>query len=166
MAKAGQPLQDEQLCVKKLQDDLDFREVRLEDLKHKQSAQEAKLQKYNCKFQDVKAYIIELAADASLALDHIKTLQKEIQDDHIVTAIKQESECNGELVTQLEDALDTTEQKMCADEKALTELQSRISTLEREHIMKNIPVVECHMLCKCCVFLQATQGPVEICALT
>ena len=104
----------------------------MEDLEHKRSAQEAKLQEYDCEFQDVKAYIMELVADAGLALDHIKALQKEIQDGRAVAAIKQESGRNGELVTQLEDALDTAEQKMSADEKALTKLRGRISTLEHE----------------------------------
>jgi myosin protein heavy chain len=81
---------------------------------------------------DARAYITELEADAGLALDHIEALQQEIQDDHAVAAIKQESERNGELVTQLEDALDAAEQKMRTDEEALTELRGRIATLERE----------------------------------
>ena len=105
----------------------------MKDLKHKWSAQEAKLQEYDRKFQDVKAYIMKLASDAGLALDHIEALQKEIQNDRAVTAIKQESEHNGELVTQLEDVLNATEQKMRTNEEALTKLQGRISTLECEH---------------------------------
>ena len=132
MAEADQRLQDEQLRAKKLQDDLDSREARLEDLEHKRSSQEAKLQECNRELQDAKAYITELEADAGLALDHIEALQQEIQDDRAVVAIKQESERNGELVAQLEDALDAAEQKMRADEEALTELRGRISTLERE----------------------------------
>jgi hypothetical protein len=128
MAEADQRLQDEQLRAKKLQDDLDSREARLEDLERKRSAQEAKLQELH----DAKAYITELEADAGLAIDHIEALQQEIQDDRAVAAIKQESERNGELVTQLEDALDAAEQKMRTDEEALTELRGRIATLERE----------------------------------
>ena len=132
MAEADQRLQDEQLRAKKLQDDLDSREVRLEDSERKQSAQESKLQECDRELQDAKAYITELEADAGLALDHIEALQQEIQDDRAIAAIKQESERNGELVTQLEDALDAAEQKMRADEDALTELRGRIATLERK----------------------------------
>ena len=132
MAEADQRLQDEQLRAKKLQDDMDSREARLEDLERKRSAQEAKLQECDRELQDAKAYITELEADAGLALDHIEALQHEIQDDCAVAAIKQESERNGELVTQLEDALDAAEQKMRADDEALTELRGRIATLERE----------------------------------
>ena len=132
MADADQRLQDEQLRAKKLQDELDSREARLEDSERKRSAQEAKLQECDRELQDAKAYITELEADAGLALDHIEALQQEIQDDHAIAAIKQESERNGELVTQLEDALDAAEQKMHADEDALTELRGRIATLERE----------------------------------
>jgi myosin protein heavy chain len=112
----------------------------LEDLERKRSAQEAKLQESDRELQDAKAYITELEADAGLALDHIEALQQEIQDagekvvvdDSAVAAIRQESERNIELVTQLEDALDAAEQKMRADEEALTDLRSRIATLERE----------------------------------
>ena len=132
IAEADQRLQDEQLRAKKLQDDMDSREVRLEDLERKRSAQEAKLRECDRELQDAKAYITELEADAGLALDHIEALQQEIQDDRAVAAIKQESERNGELVTQLEDALDAAEQKMRADDEALTELRGRIATLERE----------------------------------
>lgn len=132
MAEADQRLQDEQLRAKKLQGDLDSREVRLEDLERKRSTQEVKLQECDRELQDAKAYITELEADAGLALDHIEALQQEIQDDRAVDAIKQESERNRELVTQLEDALDAAEQKMRADEEVLTELRGRIATLERE----------------------------------
>ena len=132
MAEADQRLQDEQLRAKKLQDDLNSREARLEDLERKRSAQEAKLQECDRDLQDAKAYITELEADAGLALDHIEALQHEIQDDRTVAAIKQESDRNAELVTQLEDALDAAEQKMRADEETLTELRGRIATLERE----------------------------------
>ena len=132
MAEADQRLQDEQLRAKKLQNDLDSREARVEGLEHKRSAQEAKLQACDHELQDARAYITELEADAGLALDHIESLQQEIQDDSAVAAIKQESERNGELVAQLEDGLDAAEQKMRADEEALTELRGRIATLERE----------------------------------
>ena len=140
LAEADQHLQDEQLRAKKLQDDLDSKDSRLEDLERKRSAQEAKLQESNNEMQDAKAYITELEADAGLALDHIEALQQEIQDarekvimdDGAVAGIKQESERNLELVTQLEDALDAAEQKMRADGDVLTELRSRIATLERE----------------------------------
>ena len=132
MAEADQRLQDEQLRAKKLQDDLESREVRLEDLERKRSSQEAKWQECDRELQDAKAYITELEADAGLALDHIEALQQEIEDDRAVAAIKQESERNGELVTQLEDALDAAEQKMRTDEEALTDLRGRIATLERE----------------------------------
>ncbi len=132
IAEADQQLRDEQLRAKKLQDDLDSKDARLEDLEHKRSAQEDKLQECDRELQDAKAYIMELEADAGLALDHIEALQQEIQDGRAIAAIKQESERNGELVTQLGDALDAAEQKMRADEEALTELRSRIATLERE----------------------------------
>ncbi len=132
MAEADQRLQGEQLRAKKLQDDLDSKDAGLKDLERKRSAQEAKLQECVRELQDAKAYIMELETDAGLALDHIEALQQEIQDDRAVAAIKQESERNGELVTQLECALDAAEQKMRADEEALTELRSRIATLERE----------------------------------
>jgi chromosome segregation ATPase len=140
LAEADQHLQDEQLRAKSLQDDLDTKDSRLEDLGRKLSAQEAKLQDSSREMQDAKAYITELEADAGLALDHIEALQQEIQDagekvimdDGAVAAIKQESERNVELVTQLEDALNAAEQKMRADGDVLTELRSRIATLERE----------------------------------
>ena len=140
LAEADQLLHDEQLRAKKLQDDLDSRDTRLEDLEGKRSAQEAKLQESDRELQDAKAYITELEADAGLALDHIEALQLEIQDtnekaikdDSAFAMIKQESERNAELVTQLEDALDAAEQNMCADGEALTDLRSRIATLERE----------------------------------
>lgn len=132
MAEADQRLQDEQLRAKKLQGDLDSRDAMLEESERKRSAQEAKFQECDRELQDAKAYITELEADAGLALDHIEALQHEIQDEHSIAAIKQESERNGELVTQLEDALDAAEQKMRADEETLTELRGRIATLERE----------------------------------
>jgi DNA repair exonuclease SbcCD ATPase subunit len=58
--------------------------------------------------------------------------EKVIGDDSIVVKMKQESERNAELVTQLEAALDAAEQKMRADEEALAELRSKVTTFERE----------------------------------
>lgn len=140
IAKADQHLQDERLRSGKLQGDLDAKNTRLEDLERKHSGKEAKLQEVDRELQDAKAYITELEADAGLALDHIEALQQEIQeahekaigDDNAVAVIKQESERNAELATQLEEALDAAEQKMSADREALTELRSRVATLERE----------------------------------
>jgi chromosome segregation ATPase len=104
----------------------------LEDLERKRSSQEGKLRECDRELQDAKAYITELEADAGLALNHIEALQQEIQDDRAVAAIKQESDRNGELVTQLEDALDAAEQKMRTDEETLTNLRGRIATLKRK----------------------------------
>jgi len=140
MAKADQQLRNEQLRSGKLQDDLNVKNTTIEDLERKLSGQAAKLQESDHELQDAQAYITELEADAGLALDHIEALQQEVQearenaigDDSVVAKIKQESESNAELVTQLEDALDAAEQKMRADEEALSELRSRVAALERE----------------------------------
>jgi len=140
VAKAEQQLRNEQLRSGKLQDDLNVKNTTIEDLERKLSEQAAKLQESDRELQDAQAYITELEADAGLALDHIEALQQEVQearenaigDDSVVAKIKQESESNAELVTQLEDALDAAEQKMLADEEALSELRSRVAALERE----------------------------------
>ena len=140
IADADQNLRDEHLRSKKLQDDLKAKDVVLEDLERKLSGQRPKLQESDRELQDAKAYITELEADAGLAMDHIEALQQEILDAHekatgddgAIAKIKQESERNAELATQLEDALDAAEQKMRADEEALAELRNKVVTLERE----------------------------------
>jgi myosin protein heavy chain len=140
IAEADGHLQSEQLRSGKLQDDLGAKDSALEDLERELSGQATKLQACDRELQDAKVYITELEADAGLALDHIETLQQEIQeasekvlgDDNAVAKMKQESERNAELVTQLEAALDAAEQKMRADEEALAELRSKAATLERE----------------------------------
>jgi hypothetical protein len=140
MAEADQLLREEKSRSRKLQDDLEAKVTTLEDLKHKLSGQEVKLQESDRELQDARAYITELEADAGMALDHIEALQQEIQDAHdkaigddgAVAILKQEAEHNSELVKQLEDALDAAEQKMRADGETLAELRSRVATLERE----------------------------------
>ena len=140
VAEAEGRLRDEKLRSRKLQGDLEAKETALEDLGRKLSGQEVRLQERDRELQDAKDYITELETDAGVALDHIEGLQQEIQDAHdkavgddgAVAKLRQEAEHNNVLVKQLEDALDAAEQKMCADRDALSELRSRVATLDRE----------------------------------
>jgi len=140
IAEADGHLRSEQMRSGKLQDVLGTKDRALENLERELSGQATKLQACDCELQDAKVYITDLEADAGLALDHIEALQQEIQearenvleDDNSVAKMKQESERNAELVTQLDAALDAAEQKMRADEEALAELRSTAATLERE----------------------------------
>lgn len=137
IAEADGHLRSEQLRSGKLQDDLGAKDRALENLKRELSGQATKLQACDSELQDARVYITDLEADAGLAMDHIEALQQEIQearegDDNAVAKMKQEGERNAELVTQLEAALDAAEQKMRADEEALSELRSKAATLERE----------------------------------
>ncbi|KAI9440630.1 hypothetical protein H4582DRAFT_1938265 [Lactarius indigo] len=139
VAEVDHRLQDEQSRARKLQDDLEVKDARLEDLERKLSEQEANLQECEHELQDAKAYITELEADAGVALDHIEALQREAQeahekatrDDSVAATLKREAERDGELVKQLEDALDAAEQKMRADGEVLAELRSKSRTDER-----------------------------------
>jgi predicted nucleic acid-binding Zn-ribbon protein len=140
MAEAEGRLRDEKSRSRKLQGDLEAKETALEDLERKLSGQEVRLQERDRELQDAKDYITELETDAGVALDHIEGLQQEIQDAHdkavgddgAVAKLRQEAEHNNDLVKQLEDALDAAEQNMCADGEVLSELRSRVATLERE----------------------------------
>jgi hypothetical protein len=140
MAEADQCLREEKSRARRLQDDLESKQTILGDLERKLSGQEVKLQESDRELQNAKAYITELEADAGIAMDHIETLQQDIQDAHdkaigddgAVAMLKQEAEHNCELVKQLEDGLDAAEQKIRADGEVLAELRSRVATLERE----------------------------------
>ena len=140
VAEAGHRLEDEQSRARKLQDDAEAKDARLEYLERELSGQEARLQECEHELQDAKAYIAELEADAGVALDHIEALQRESQeahekamrDDGAAASLQRGAERDAELVKQLEDALDAAEQKMRADGDVLAELRSKVAVLERE----------------------------------
>jgi len=140
VTEVGHQLQHEHSRARKLQEDLEVKDVQLEDLDHKLSGQEVKLQEYEHELQDARAYIVQLEEDAGVALDHIEALQRETQEVHekamrdgsAAATLKREAERDAELVKQLEDALDAAEQKMRADGEQIAELRSKVAVLERE----------------------------------